>query len=296
MLLIQSINYDYATPIFLTFLQASKMNIHIKKGSTSFPVYHIAYMYYSPNAKERISIEKYEKLDESEQKNYYMIQTPKCYNIFNLDQTDYKDKYPEEWSEMLMRHQEIPVGIDTVNSYSNDMLDEVITQQSWICPILEEYSNKAYYSPSQDIIKLPQKNQFHRGKSYYATALHEMIHSTGSKDRLNRIKTFRSDAEYAKEELVAELSSALLGFYLGIETTIREDHAQYLKNWLEELAKDPAFLLSILSDVVKAVKFTCSHLEYNPFGIHSGTSENYTKKVTEKPSDKKLTNELVIID
>ena len=199
MLLIQSINYDYATPIFLTFLQASKMNIHIKKGSTSFPVYHIAYMYYSPNAKERISIEKYEKLDESEQKNYYMIQTPKCYNIFNLDQTDYKDKYPEEWSEMLMRHQEIPVGIDTVNSYSNDMLDEVITQQSWICPILEEYSNKAYYSPSQDIIKLPQKNQFHRGKSYYATALHEMIHSTGSKDRLNRIKTFRSDAEYAKE-------------------------------------------------------------------------------------------------
>ncbi|MFV0329208.1 MAG: ArdC family protein [Dysgonomonas sp.] len=297
MLLLHSLMYDFSTPIFLTFLQADKMGIRITKGSHSFPVYHIAYMYYNPQTHERISKEKFEKIEvQSIKDQYYLIPTPKCYDVFNLDQTNYKDKYPEEWETMLSRHQILPDIIHT-QMYENDLLDSVITEQQWVCPIETRFSNRAYYTPGQDRIVLPLKEQFHSGESYYGTAMHEMIHSTGHETRLKRLKRNQSDDDYAKEELVAELSSALMGFYMGMETTLRDDHATYLKGWLEALNGKPAFLMDVLADVVQAVKFMCTHLGYNPFETEPMPSDNSNRpQVIQLVSNTVLTDELTIID
>lgn len=297
MLLLHSLTYDFNTPVFLTFLQAGKIGVRIDKGASSFPVYHIAFMYYNPQDGDRISIEKYEEMEDGPLKSrYYLIPTPKCYDVFNLDQTNYKDIYQEEWAVMLSRHRIIPdMGDKPV--YINDMLDEVISGQAWVCPIEERFSNKAYYIPGQDRIVLPHKKQFDSGEAYYAVAIHEMIHSTGSEGRLNRLQKSGSDAGYAREELVAELSAALMGFYMGMEATIRTDHAAYLKDWLKELGGNPAFLMDVLSDVVQAVKFICTHLKYNPFEAATGSADAPVRDnpIRQPVWDKVLTDELTVI-
>lgn len=300
MLLTYSLYFDFSTPVFLTFLQADKAGIRIRKGVSSFPVYHIAYMYYNPQNQDRISIEKFETIeDETVRSGYYLIPTPKCYDVFNLDQTDYNEKYPEEWATLLARHRIFPDIVDK-SMYTHEVLDGVISEQTWVCPIEERFSNRAYYSPGQDRIVLPYKAQFDTGASYYSTALHEMIHSEGHESRLNRLKKGASKGtdSYAAEELVAELSAALMGFYMGIETTIRADHANYLKIWLDALHADNSFLMDVLAEVVQAIKFMCTHLQYNPFetGQEIAKPEHTTHITPKKPIKKALSDELVIID
>lgn len=298
MLLIGSMYYDFRTPVYLTFLQAGNLGIRINKGAQSFPVYHIAYMYCDPAAQDRISIEKYEQLPYTEKGKYYRITTPKCYDVFNLDQTDYSEKYPEEWSELLSRHEPIP---RLAGTYRNGILDNMLGSQSWVCPIYEKPSGRAYYSSVEDHIILPGRGQFPDGESFYSIALHEMKHSTGHESRLDRIKKSmrKGTAAYAREELVAELSSALLGYYFGIETRIRNDHASYLKYWLGALHKDNGFLMDVLADVVQAVKYICLHLDYNPFekaGVKNGIAVQAGNTRRCRAEVAVSENELVVVD
>lgn len=85
--------------------------------------------------------------------------------------------------------------------------------------------------------------------------IHEMAHSTGHESLLKRIGGGKySQAEYAKEELVAELTAALCGSVLGFDACIRDDNAKYLEGWCKVLKKEPNFIVSVMSDVSKASK------------------------------------------
>ena len=135
------------------------------------------------------------------------------------------------------------------------MLDELIYMQNWYCPIKVKYSDSAFYVPSNDYIVCPEKEQFPQGVEFYGTLLHEMAHSTGNSQRLNRtFGSFFGDELYAREELVAELTSALCGAFFGIVTAPQDNNAAYLKHWLTKLKQEPAFLIDILGDVNKAAK------------------------------------------
>ena len=83
-----------------------------------------------------------------------------------------------------------------------------------------------------------------------------MTHSTGSADRLNRLKasTF-GDKDYAREELVAELSSAILCTKSGLDASISEHNLQYLKSWMEVLSEDPKAITQVVADASKAADF-----------------------------------------
>ena len=102
-------------------------------------------------------------------------------------------------------------------------------QQEWLCRIIHDQpSSRAYYSPSKDMIVIPQKEQFKTGKKeedifkdgmeYYSTALHEMAHSTGAAKRLNRNLEGRfGDPKICqRKKLVAELSAAMVGNTMGL--------------------------------------------------------------------------------
>ena len=95
--------------------------------------------------------------------------------------------------------------------FSFPVIDAMIENNAWVCPIRPEQQDRAYYSVSKDHIVVPTKEQFVDGESFYGTLLHEMTHSTGASSRLGRLKacTFGDD-NYAREELVAELGSALI--------------------------------------------------------------------------------------
>ncbi|MFV0538245.1 MAG: zincin-like metallopeptidase domain-containing protein [Dysgonomonas sp.] len=234
------------------------------------------------------SIHEYEKLSELEQNEYRIIPSMRCFDVFNLDQTNYPEIFPQEWEELLKKHEE-KVELNTFRMYSHSELDNMLEGQNWVCPIQLKISNMAYYAPDEDRIVLPLKTQFSLGEEFYATLLHEMVHSTGSKNRLNRIKSREEDydAAYAKEELVAELSSALLAYYMGIESTLRDDHASYLKHWVEQMKKEPTYLMSVLSDVVKATKYLSEHIG---FDLIEMVPKSESKEQTV------INEELVIID
>jgi mutS domain I protein len=87
---------------------------------------------------------------------------------------------------------------------------------------------------------------------YYSTALHEMAHSTGHESRLNRQFGAKRTDGYAHEELIAEMTAALVGSTMGFDKKILENNANYLKGWLENLKRNPESITTIMSDVGKA--------------------------------------------
>lgn len=116
--------------------------------------------------------------------------------------------------------------------------------------------NRAFYSPTLDLIQLPTLEQFADAPAYYSTLAHEHGHWTGHETRLNRQlgNKFGSDA-YAAEELVAELSAAFTCAHLGISQTPRPDHAAYLDSWLRVLRADTSALFTAAGKAQEATDF-----------------------------------------
>lgn len=123
-------------------------------------------------------------------------------------------------------------------------------------------SDRAYYSPSRDLVHLPLFEQFKNANEYYSTAFHESVHSTMKESRCNRAEeregklvAFGSN-EYSKEELVAEIGSANLMNIIGIESQKSfRNNAAYIQNWLSVLKNDVKFIVSASSKAEKAVKY-----------------------------------------
>lgn len=115
--------------------------------------------------------------------------------------------------------------------------------------------NRAFYSPTQDAIHLPLREDFNTSSGFYATWAHEVVHSTGHQDRLARdgIVNFGGfgSASYAKEELIAELGAFLLCTRLEISSAV-DNHASYLNSWIKVLKEQPSFLKTALSAARKA--------------------------------------------
>lgn len=103
----------------------------------------------------------------------------------------------------------------------------------------------AFYLPSDDLVVMPTQNSFTSTQTstayeaYYSVLLHECVHASGAKHRLNRpLKTDRDTDAYAFEELVAELGAAFACARLGVSATPRADHAQYIKHYYQLLKSD----------------------------------------------------------
>lgn len=265
LLLLISEERNYQTPVFLTFNQAKNENIAILKGSKSFPVYYTMFCAYNRETGEKITLDEFKALSKEEQKEYRLVGNNKFYSVFNLDQTNFSEKYPEKWNELKAKFTPVenPVS-EVVGMYKNDVLDNVVSAQNWVCRISLLPIDRAFYAPYNDSISMPLKEQFKDGQAFYATMLHEMAHSTGIESRLNRDKfNSRDNKDYGREELVADLTAGLCSLFFGIATGIREENAQYLKSWIKSIKEEPKFLLSVLADSMKAVKFMADKLNVN---------------------------------
>ena len=112
---------------------------------------------------------------------------------------------------------------------------------------------QAYYEPQRDRVTMPPAELFEAYDHYYATLAHELSHWTGHCSRLDRdLKNrFGSDA-YAAEELIAELSSAILGAELGLPVTHLDHHASYIASWLKILKSDERAILTAAAKAEEA--------------------------------------------
>ncbi len=118
------------------------------------------------------------------------------------------------------------------------------------------------YMRDLDQIGMPPVRFFAELSDFYATMAHEHAHWTGHRSRLDRDLGVRfGDEAYAMEELTAELSAAFTCSLLGVATTPRPDHAQYLAHWLKVLRADPSALYHIASKAQAATDFLAG---FNP--------------------------------
>ena len=121
---------------------------------------------------------------------------------------------------------------------------------------------RAYYRPSEDYINLPSPEAFKATsgssatQNFYSVLFYELTHWSGSAHRLDRKKHKKfGDADYAFEELIAELGAAMVCVTTGVETAVREDHAHYIANWLKALKGDKQFIFAAASQAQKAVDY-----------------------------------------
>lgn len=115
-------------------------------------------------------------------------------------------------------------------------------------PSVTHTGSRAFYRPSTDAVVLPEATRFTSGEEYYSTLFHELAHSTGHSSRLDRkldtdLSPFGS-ADYAKEELVAEMASAFLSAEAGIRPAVIENQAAYVAGWLKSLRDDKRLVVT----------------------------------------------------
>ena len=114
--------------------------------------------------------------------------------------------------------------------------------------------DRAYYVPSADYIQVPPQPAFFEQINYYRTCFHELGHWTGHEKRLARdLSGGLGSKLYAREELVAEMTSAFICAALGIVPTVR--HADYIGSWLEVLREDSRAIFRATSQASKAANF-----------------------------------------
>ena len=247
----------------------------INKGEKAFPVYYMIHKYKDMQGKE-YSDQEYNDLSEEQRKDIKAYFYPKVHHLFNIDQTNMKEVNPSLYNSFVDKYTKRPSLPDSEGMYINEEIDSLLAHSkpsvwksekdnlSWYCPI-EQTDNisSPHYNLSKDFIKVPLKNQyktsdskegiFADGQEFYATLLHEMAHSTGPKGRLNRdLNGSFGDKKYAKEELVAELSAALISSTMGFDKRINDNNAKYVSSWLKVLKEEPSFIKTVLSDVGKA--------------------------------------------
>ena len=236
MLMLTQMEKEYSSNVWGTYNYWCKTNDYSVKGQKGTPIY-----YYS----------KYQK--ENATGDIAAIPFMKVYYVWNSVQVDgYKAPGIEK-----------PVMPNEAQRIAN--VDAFVKNTG--ANIVHEKHGRAFYRPSTDHIEIPEQaafkstNNSSATENMYATILHELVHWTGAKKRLDRLKndTF-GDSTYAFEELVAEFGSSFLCNTLNITNTPRIDHAQYLNSWLKVLKNNKTAARKAASLAWKAVAY-CNELQ-----------------------------------
>jgi antirestriction protein ArdC len=199
--------YPFDDPRYCTFHQAAEKGWKIKKGSKSSIVKYAA------------KVTK--KSDDAEEDETFFIN--KWFRVFNFDQIE---------GAPTLKHEE--KEFNPIEECEEILKNSDVELKEAIC------SDRAFYDTKKDLIVLPDRSRFASEIDFYKTALHEMGHATGAEHRLNReiINSFGSK-NYAFEELVAEITSFLVGRVVGCGSTPSKNNVSYLQNWIECLENDP---------------------------------------------------------
>ena len=192
-------------------------------------------------------IQPYEEENENGEKVIKQIPLLRYYNVFHISQVD-----GVEPKEQLKISDLEPI------EEAEKIKTEYMNREH--LKIFEKVTNDAFYLPIQDYIQVPCKEQYQDIEEFYSTLFHEMIHSTGHKSRLNRPDmqgiVRHGSEKYSKEELTAELGSAMIINILGIETEKSfKNSSGYIQDWLQVLKNDNKFIVSASSRAEKAVKY-----------------------------------------
>lgn len=273
LLFLHTAENGYKAPVYMTYGQLYKEGAHVLKGEKAVPVFKLGFSIKDKDGK-KVTEEEFDNMTDDEKKECKRRPFLKIYPEFNIDQTNMSEVNKEKYDAVVSQFRKTDVPTITDGMYVNKAIDRMMEKQEWVCKIQYDKEEKgAYYSPAKDIVVLPTKAQFRihpddpeecfkDGQEYYGTALHEMAHSTGHPSRLDRLKPAAfGSPEYAKEELVAELTSAMVGNTLGFDRRISDNNVAYLQNWTSALRKEPKFIVTVMADVNKASRIIIENID-----------------------------------
>jgi antirestriction protein ArdC len=217
----------YSSPHWFTFNQARNLKAQVKKGERATFIRFV-----SP-------IVKTDKATGKESK--FLLMKPHA--VFNEEQIE---GLPEskKWKAPIVEDSKIA-------GESIQSADFAIHRWSESESLISHHGDRAFYTPVLDTITLPPVNSFDKFDNYYSTAFHEIAHSTGHAKRDNRAMGGRMGSiEYAREELVAELTSSLFAAHFNFDCM--EQSAAYLKAWIEPLGRDANEIIKAASAASRA--------------------------------------------
>jgi antirestriction protein ArdC len=219
----------FASPYWLTFKQCLAMGGSVRKGE------HGTHVYFA----DKFVPQKEQQRAKDEDTDPSAIHFLMRYTVFNAEQCD-----------------GLPVGLfGTVEPRSSrEIVPEAEALIEATGADFRIGGDQAFYVPSEDFIRIPNQTAYTDQINYYRTAFHELGHWTGHKSRLDRSLTTKfGTADYAREELVAEMATAFVCASLGIVPTVR--HADYIGNWLQVLKDDAKAIVRAASLASKACDF-----------------------------------------
>lgn len=203
---------EYGDPRWTTFKGAKQLGGSVRKGEKGRRVVFF----------KQLQVDDRDK--PGEKKTIPMLRQ---YTVFNVAQCDGLELEPLEVRDL--EHEPIEAAQALLEGYSDS-------------PAIAHGGDRAYYAPREDRIQLPEPGRFEDAESYYATAFHESVHSTGHESRLDRGLSERvapfGSADYSREELVAEFGAAFLSAEAGISPATLPQSAGYIDHWMCVLRAD----------------------------------------------------------
>lgn len=162
-------------------------------------------------------------------------------------------------------------GIPKLTSPVMTHRDKITLAEEFIstseCAIMEKAQDQAFYNPRTDEITLPPRSTFRSPEAFLSVVIHEMGHSTGHPDRLNRPLVGRNNIEeYALEELNAEIGTIFTESDLGIDFDAVSDtgigHLDYVDSWLKILNNNPTAFFHACTNAEKISNYLVQNYQY----------------------------------
>lgn len=213
----------YRSPHWTTYRAARKAGGHVRRGERGTTVVFWRML--------RVRDEASDNPEPTEPRAKKRIPFARLYTVFNTDQTE---------------------GLELSKVEAVDAAEfEPVDKAEWViagmpsAPAIAHGARGASYDPALDRVSLPAAHEFEPPEGYYATAFHELTHSTAHESRLDRdVGSHRfGSADYSREELVAELGAAMLCATVGLAPATIDNAAAYIAGWLRALRGDKRLVL-----------------------------------------------------
>lgn len=233
---------------YVTFNQVQKLGGKIKKGEKS-RIIVFWHQYIRKSKDDVITTPEDAPEDENVRYGWYL----KYYNVWNIDQCE---GIESRWKKVAGATEETRLKPEAA---AEKIVEEYLAQPSHP-ELVIKVSNKACYQPALDRVIAPQLSQYENVAEYYSTLFHELGHSTGHKDRLNRKGVANFDYfgshQYSQEELVAEMTAAMLVAKAGLDAEKAfTNSVAYVQSWFKSLKNDPKLFVTAAGHAEKAAKW-----------------------------------------
>jgi len=221
----------FTSPYWLTFKQAKELGGGVKAGERGMPVVFWKWL----------------EVENEETGEVEQVPFLRYYTVFNLTQCA---GIPDD---------KIPALEEKTRPFNPIQAADKIVSDMPQRPEIRTGESRAFYNPGSDFVNMPRKELFKSDEDFYSTLFHELTHSTGHENRLNRkgiveLQGFGSHS-YTKEELCAEMGSAYLCGRAGIVERTIENSAAYIQGWLKRLRSDRKFIVQAAAQAQKASDF-----------------------------------------